>query len=363
MTGWAHVRRETIPISDLRLDPLNPRLPEELNEAPQGEILAFLDEHEVLDELAQSFVDNGYFEHEPLIVIPAKSDDGFLVVEGNRRLATLLILLETPVADGVEPGFDLEVPGALRGELLAVPCYIVDSRDEVHRFLGFRHIGGPRRWSPEAKARYLRDAVRRAVRDGSDQPFRAVGRQVGSNALGVRNPYIAIRILEHAKEEFGLDSRFVQHQRFGVWNRCMNSRDLREYIGLGSPKTYEEVEGSLRELDHQSLEEVVGDLTRQNGEPPVLADSRDVTTYARVLTNEKARITLRRTRDLSLAQQVVEQAALPVRLRNLARTVEVLLGEVPRYEIDQEVVDAANELLGQAESLAAVAEAKARRNG
>src|SRR4051812_15470247 len=80
-----------IAVSDLMLDPLNPRLIV-AEGAGEAELIAKLYEEESLDELYPSFVENGYFEEEPLVVVP----DGkkFVVVEGNRRLATLKLLLE-----------------------------------------------------------------------------------------------------------------------------------------------------------------------------------------------------------------------------------------------------------------------------
>ena len=48
---------------------------------------------EALDELVASFVENGYFEEEPLVVVPI-GEDRFKTVEGNRRLATLKLLLD-----------------------------------------------------------------------------------------------------------------------------------------------------------------------------------------------------------------------------------------------------------------------------
>src|SRR4051794_19709698 len=91
-------RREDVAVSDLLLDPLNPRLPEDLQGSPQGELLRYLYEEAVLDELIQSFSDNGYFEHEPLIAYRDRRLRGWVVLEGNRRLAALKILLREPEA-------------------------------------------------------------------------------------------------------------------------------------------------------------------------------------------------------------------------------------------------------------------------
>ena len=320
---------ETRSVSSLALDERNPRLPERLHSAPQSELLQFLYDQGALLELAQSFVDNGYFQHEPLIVLESDGEEGrAVVVEGNRRLATLLILLQEPVAQETRLRFRLdEEPSAARlTELGEVPCYTVSSAEEVHSFLGFRHIGGLKTWLPEAKARYLLAEVERVVSTrGADGVFTAVGRTVGSNAQGVRNPYIALKILRYARSEFGIDSSYIEENRFGVWHRCMNSPDLRTYIGIGNARTFDEIETALGDLDESALREVLRDLTPHDGSLAVLRDSRDVTKYAGVLIDPRAHKTLRQFNDLSLAKSILESAQLAQDIETVKRRVDVLL--------------------------------------
>src|SRR5262249_7736539 len=77
----------------LSLDPQNPRLPEDLQGAAESKILRHLAENDALEEIAQSYVDNGFFPHEPIIILDKPERDGrHLVLEGNRRLAALKIL-------------------------------------------------------------------------------------------------------------------------------------------------------------------------------------------------------------------------------------------------------------------------------
>src|SRR5690349_3725474 len=86
-----------IDVDTLDLDPSNPRLPEEIQGKPQAEILTYLWENDVLEELVDSYLANGYFQSEPLITLQEKSKRR-TVVEGNRRLAALMILHQMPPA-------------------------------------------------------------------------------------------------------------------------------------------------------------------------------------------------------------------------------------------------------------------------
>ncbi len=105
-------------IDILDLDPQNPRLPEEIAGKPPSTLLRYFYDHMVLEELAQSFVDNGFFMHEPLIIMPTpKKTSRYTVLEGNRRLAALMILHGRSDAEGLS--FDIEVP---KGTLDRLEC-------------------------------------------------------------------------------------------------------------------------------------------------------------------------------------------------------------------------------------------------
>ena len=342
----------TIPVDDLGLDDENPRLPESLRGKLQSEILAFLKREGVLEEIAQSYLDNGFFQHEPLLVVQGNRREPYTVVEGNRRLAALKILHEAPEADGLHfIGIDPSTEQLER--LREIPCFIVSSREEVHAYIGFKHIGGLKTWPPEAKARYLLAEVGRLVKENVRDPFRELGRRVGSNAQGVRNPYLAIRILLHAREEFGLNVGYVQDLRFGVWLRCMNSADIRTYIGLDQARTYDEIETALNGVDQDKLGEVLSDLEsgKGRGARAVLADSRDVTVYGRALRDERAHKVLRSTRDLSLARQIVEELELEPRARRLVDSVKLFLDTLHQAEPES----ISNDLLLAVEDLSRLA--------
>ena len=343
-------RIQPISVTSLLLDDENPRLPERLRGQSQSAILSYLHQRGALEELAQSYVDNGFFQHEPLIVVASNRDGQYVVVEGNRRLAALKILLSTPDVDefsfvGIEPSKQ-----QLSG-LSQVPCFVVSGRDKVHPFVGFRHIGGIKTWPPEAKARYVLTEVRSIARKRPSDPFRELGRRVGSNAQGVRNPYIAIRILLHAREEFGLSVEFIQENRFGVWLRCMNSPDIRQYIGLTNARTYHEIEDALHSLSQDRLAEVLSDLKPHPPARAVLADSRDVTTYGRVLANEDAHKMLRQTSDLSLASQIIDDLNLEARARWLGETVGVFMDALHRAPISDELLEAIEDLFERVRSV------------
>ena len=320
-----------IPVAKLRLDSENPRLPESLRRAPQSALLRFLHRDGVLEELAQSYLDNGFFRHEPLLVVQDNGTELYTVVEGNRRLAALTILHRASAADGLS-FLGIDPSKEQLEQLTDIPCVVITNRDAVHAYLGFRHIGGLKTWPPEAKARYLLAEAQRLVADAVQEPFRELGRRIGSNAQGVRTPYLAIRVLLYARDEFGLNVGYVQDHRFGVWLRCMTSADIRTYIGLSQARTYQEIDAAVADVDRDRLAEVLGDLKSNGGSRALLADSRYVTTYGRALTDERAHEVLRNTRDLSLAGQIVDERELAPQAWRLVRNVRLFLDTLLRAD-------------------------------
>ena len=165
-----------IPIKRLHLDSENPRLPEEAQGKGEPELLNVLYKVFNLDELADSMAKNGYFDEEPLVVIPRKlprslegvdinspkfltfiNNDSteFIVVEGNRRLATVKILLDSKLREALHvknwPSISEEVADDLR----ILPGIVYLKRSEVVPYLGLRHIVGIQKWESYAKARYI----------------------------------------------------------------------------------------------------------------------------------------------------------------------------------------------------------------
>lgn len=346
---------EYIPVDELNLDPNNPRLPEDLVGSSQPQLLAWLVEQGALEELASSMVTNGFFEHEPLVVMRAAGMPT-LVVEGNRRFATLSLLLQLPAAREADLSFDFEEAPTVASlnALRSVPCLVVSSEEEVRKFLGFRHIGGLKTWSPEAKARYLEAEISRAVSEGSKAPFKDVGKRVGTNALGVRGPYLALRILRYAQEETTLrdQANYVLRERFGVWNRLLNSLEVRSYLRIEDSLTYEGIQRTLGTVDVAALARVISDLVPRDGATrPVLRDSRDATRYGRVLASDAARATLVATDDIGLAYQVVDRESLSSRLANQAKAIEIIIAGVDSFEVTPEVVSTAQSLSSSARSL------------
>src|SRR5712691_5493934 len=79
-------------LDQLLLDNKNPRLPDGFQNATQPQLLSLLAEDYALPDIGSSIAENGYFSEEPLVTVKHPTLDKWIVVEGNRRLAALLLL-------------------------------------------------------------------------------------------------------------------------------------------------------------------------------------------------------------------------------------------------------------------------------
>ncbi len=315
---------ETRLVSELRLDSLNPRLPETLHGASQEDILDYLLRFGNLEELAQSLVDNGYFRAEPLVV-----DSASVVLEGNRRLATLKLLLGQTATEVFH-----EIPrlsDQQREQLSIVPVVVVATREDADRFIAFRHIGGMKGWEPEAKARYVYRAIRELSASGDQAPFRTLASRVGSNAGAMRTAYLAMALLTHARKEFGIDVTALQTDRFGVWSRALSSKDIKDFMGLAEATSVSELGEMLTRVDEEGVRRVIEDLSPRRGIAPAIQDSRQLSTYGRILANEKARAVFSQF-GYETAARVVELVGVADRIKRLTLGCKEVLEAVTESE-------------------------------
>src|SRR5438477_11864251 len=98
----AEKRPELYKIEELYLDPKNPRLAEVSNTGTQASILKVMEQEFELQPLIDSLYKNGYFWEEPMVAVREPlAETGrtvSVIVEGNRRLAALKVLLGKPSA-------------------------------------------------------------------------------------------------------------------------------------------------------------------------------------------------------------------------------------------------------------------------
>lgn len=151
-------------ISELLLDPLNPRLGESAAETiSQQKIISLIVNNFGIDDLLSSMSFNGYFEAEPLVC--QKRNGQYYIIEGNRRLVTCLILGQDPrAADHIRDFkyfIDLHERQG-KPNVTNLPVVIFEENEDpkkISAYLGIRHIVSTKDWDSFAKARWINETI------------------------------------------------------------------------------------------------------------------------------------------------------------------------------------------------------------
>lgn len=193
----------TLKTSDLHFDRENPRLAEYgiTSTTPEDEILKTLWEAMDVRELVQSIHASGFFPHEPLMIVREKGKN--VVIEGNRRLAAVKVLLHHDLVE--KNGWDVPtLPKADRIKLEKLPV-ILSSRKDTWRFLGFKHVNGPAKWSSFAKANYIAE-----VHHNFKVPLADIAEQIGDRHNTVQRLFRGLMVIKQAERlgVFDRENRF-----------------------------------------------------------------------------------------------------------------------------------------------------------
>ena len=218
-------------IDQLRFDRRNPRLFLD-GELDESDLVERLWKEFAVDELALSIASNGYFEHEPLFVAPENGK--LVVVEGNRRLAAVRILVDGTLRTKVGASDLPTITSARRKELATLPA-IECERQSIWQYVGFKHVNGPQPWQSYAKAQYVA-----WVHNELGEELDEIARRIGDRHTTVRRLYRGLMVLRQAEESgrFDLDDRWKKHFSFSHLYTGLDYQNIRELLGIDNESSF-----------------------------------------------------------------------------------------------------------------------------
>ena len=191
----------------------------------ESEIIAVLWEAMDVRELTLSIAASGFFSHEPLIV--EREGQRNVVIEGNRRLAAVKILLDPDLAGELNPTVPA-ISQSAKDALKTVPC-LRSTREKAWRYVGFKHVNGPAKWSGYAKAQYIA-----YVNRNFEASLKDIARQIGDTHGTVEQLYRGLKVLEQAERigVFNRENRWYRHFSFSHLCAALDCPGISAYIGL-----------------------------------------------------------------------------------------------------------------------------------
>ena len=197
----------------------------------QAKALALLMETTAFDlqSLRDSIRTNGYISVEQIVVVPYQNSEecekAFLVIEGNRRVASLKSLLTDHVAGAID------LPDDIKATLEKIPVIVLIGTDEEiasyqQTLMAIRHVAGIREWGPYQQAKLVVEMF-----EEQEATLGSVAQKIGISSREVARRYRASKALRQMEEdeEFG---EFAEPRLYAFFHEAVSQPKVREWLGF-----------------------------------------------------------------------------------------------------------------------------------
>ena len=311
-------------VSDLVFDTKNPRLAEFDVSSRESDIIKLLWDTMDVKELVMSIAASGYFRHEPVIVAIEKGSN--VVIEGNRRLAAVKLLLDPKMGRNLKVTLP-STRSEIRESLKEIPG-LLSTRQGAWRYLGFKHVNGPAKWGSYAKSQYIADVHR-----NYGEPLNEIAQQIGDTHNTVRRLYRGLMVLEQAERigTYNRSDRWRGHFAFSHLYAGLQYPGVSEFLSLrpSDDENREPVPAEKESQLHELLVWMYG--SKSEDKPPVIqSQNPHLRQLDAVLANAEALAALRGGTELAVAFETsrpssnIFEEALVAAKQNLERARGVL---------------------------------------
>lgn len=234
-----------------------------------------------LQALKDSIQTNGYvpIEHVVLEKYDETADgERYLVIEGNRRVAAVKILL-----DEHEKAV-IELPEGVLQSLNNLPAYLIEGADEERSsykqtIMAIRHVAGITEWGPYQQAKLVRELF-----EQEENRFGKVAQRIGISATEVGRRYRAIKALEQMEqdEEYG---DIASPKLYSFFHEAVSSPVVRTWLGW-SDQTYEALDLNAKQAFYSIItpQKIDGET-----KPAKIQDVRQVRELKNIVNKELPR--------------------------------------------------------------------------
>lgn len=288
---------EYIKTKDLTFDPENPRF-YRLNNAGEEDVVVegMLDDESVHD-LMLSIGQQGYFPGEPLLVF--KDGKKLVVAEGNRRLAAVKLLNgELTPTPNKKNSID-DIKNDTQHKPKELPCIVYDFREDVLRYIGYRHITGVKEWDSLSKAKYLKELCNKFYTTSSkEETLKILAREIGSRPSYVGLLLTSLSIYDVAKSNnfFKLNIKESDIE-FSYITTALGYSAITDWLGIQDKKDYD-----LNGVNVDNIKNIFSwFFVRDEHARTIVKESRRIKDIATIVQHEDAIENLIETRDIDQA--------------------------------------------------------------
>ncbi len=303
------------PIEVLHFDPENSRLPSTIDGHDEQEVLKWMLEDASIIELMMSIGEKNYFPGEALLVVPqGNSSTEYLVIEGNRRLTAVKLLLHPELAP-VRKSAVSQASNEAKYKPTELPTLVFNRPEEILTYLGYRHITGVKAWGALAKAKYLNRLLEAFDEGEPREQYKALAKTIGSRTDYVARTLAGLSVYNKIVEEDFFDIRGLNEESidFAVLTTALNYQNIPKFIGMESGQ-----DSTLKNLDKPHLNELTSWMFEKNSEGKTrLGESRRLGDLNSVVGNEKALESFRNGAPLKNAVLLTEKPGVIFRTASI----------------------------------------------
>ena len=342
--------RRSVPLSRLYLDPNNYRFVDhsdyrhvprdhvfdaDVQRRTTGFVLGRYQEN--VRDLLASVKANGWLDIDPILV-ESRDKGRFLVVEGNRRIATLKYLQRRYEEDAIDLG---KLDASTFSKLPVVLYQDASERDHLV-MMGLHHISGKRRWPAINRARAMERLLPHFHGDAN-----AV-----CEALGVSKREFNLSVRTLALVDVYKDSDYgdqLQSEQYNLFREVLKSETMRTWLGWDHTALAASNQSNLnrlfswmsREAESDDGEEDGQDLDIGSMSDPVITTGGQVRELAKIIADPGAVKSLDETRSLqeaTLSSDLLVKSEIDDAFKSCERGIQKLdrrIGELASGELDR----------------------------
>lgn len=282
------------PVTQLRLDPFNPRLRKDEEGLDEASIIGIMLQRFKIEEVAESILVAGWLEQDPIIAV--EEDEEIRVVEGNRRLTAVKLLLDPRMAPASHQRRWNSLSGAMTPEVrqsiekMEVRVYPDRDNPEVSAYIGFRHVTGVLPWPALEKASY----IARLADKGAT--YRELAEKLGSYPSHMQRHHVAYQIVEQVAAD-EIEGQEQISNSFGVLLRALQTEGVRLFLEINQSETPLENIRPVPASNKENLQLFVKWTFGTDRHQRVLPESRELTKWSRILQSPAALRYLKNSED------------------------------------------------------------------
>jgi hypothetical protein len=343
---------EWVRSDQLVFDPKNPRFFRLRGDSSDEKVISEMLDDEGVQDLMSSIGQQGYFPGEPLLIAPSADGASYIVIEGNRRLAAVKLLNGQLLPPRRKSRSVAIILDEAKHKPVELPCIKYDSRDEVLRYLGYRHITGIKEWDALSKARYLADLKETFYSYlPEDEQLRTIAREIGSRSDAVGKLLSGLTLFDIAEEEkfFRLNNLSPEVVDFSYVTTALSYRNITTWLELPDV-----ISNSVEQVNRENLQELFYWMyvPQKNGRT-VVGETRRLKQLAAVVNSSDGLRVLQETGNLGDAFLYTDgpQEALSEALRATDSKLRLVWDTLLKSSPTEEHKDSANDIVMRAKKI------------